>query len=762
MMFCFASIRHAVAAAVLGVALAAGTTLAKPAEATFYEAYYLEHERGDLETAAGLYAGALEAGGLAPALETQARAGLAACREEIACADFARLMPPETLAYLEVNNPGDQLGELLNMLGLLAGTESASGEAPGAGGKHVAISPVLIKELVGIRGLAAAVTGVDLRSQTPAGVAVFHPGSMDAIRGLLETALPAAAETVKPIQGHPTYCVEEKVYVCLTSRLVIVSPQRPQIVAVLRRLAGKTDKSFAANEAMAEVLRERENAAVFFCVNAQPIVPILTGLAPASHELAMADALVDFNSLKWIAGRSGVDERGVFSDLEIRLDRGHHNVFYNLMRTPPITRQTLGCIPKGAAGFLAAALGDAPARGRGVAPEAGGAPPAVIGLDFGREIFANIVDFAVYALPPAGDAGSVAGPVPDVAAVIRVNDPAKSQALWTQILGIASMAAGAPSTDGKAEPIGGAEVRTYKFPEGVTVFFTTLDDNIVVAATRYAMQRALEATGGGESILADEAFAASLARINEHTSKALFVHPGRCFEVAKKFMSPHEVKEAEPVVAMLTDLVASVLTDEAEDLFHVSAAATGLPDVSDFVAQMLQREEHEKRMHRDLRHAMRANQWDKALTALDTMAADDPDNPRHLQSRFEILATGKKDREAALACAEAFLKKAARNADALNSLAWELLTEDRYEGRYNDLAAAMAEKACELTNHRNWSILDTLALAKFKTGDVERAIELQKKAVGFPGGDRKDTRKRLARYEAAKNEAADARSGSRE
>ena len=755
-MFCFPFVRHVVIAVGLGAALTAGTALAKPAEATFYKAYYVEHEQGDVEIAAGLYADALEAGGLAPALEARARAGLSACREEIASADFARLMPPEAWAYLEVNSPGDQLGQLLNMLGLLAGTESGAGggEAPGIVGKHVAISPTLIKELMGIRGLAAAVTGFDLRSQTPTGVAVFHPGSMDAIRGLLETALPAAAESVKPIQDHPTYLVEDKVFICLTSRLVVVSPQRPQIVAVLRRLTGKTDKSFATNEGMAEVLRGRENAAVFFCVDAKPIVPILTGLAPASHELAMADALVDFNSLKWIAGRSGVDERGLFSDLEVRLDRGHHNVIYNLMRTPPITRETLRCIPKGAAGFLAAALGDAPVRGRDAAAAPGDAAPTVIGLDFGREIFANIVDFAVYALPPAGDASGVVGPAPDVAAVIRVNDPAKSQALWTQILGIASMAAGAPTTDGKVELIEGAEVRSYKFPEGVTVYFTTVNDKIVVAATHGAMQRTLKTANGGESILADDAFAASLARITEHTSKALFVHPGRCFEVAKKFMGPDEVKEVEPIVAMLSDLVATVLSDEAEESFHVSIAATGLPDVSGFVAQMIQREDREKRMRRDLRHATRAEQWDKALEMLDTAAADDPDNPRHLRKQFDILATGKKDREAALACAQAFMKDAGGNANALNSLAWELLTADRYEGRYNDLAAVMAEKACEVTDYRSWAILDTLALAKFETGDVERAIELQKKAIAFPRGDRKDTRKRLARYEAAKSGSA--------
>jgi len=749
-------LKHVIVAVGLSVALTAGAALGKSAEADFYHAYYLEHDQGDMEGAAGLYAGALDAGDLNPKLEKQARAGLGACREEIACADFTRLMPPETLVYLEINNPGEQLGDLLGMLGLLADKDGA--KAAEVGGKHIAISPVLIDELMGIRGVAVALTGFNPMDQTPAGVAVFHPGSVDAIRAMIESTLPTAAEAVKPIQGHPTYHVEGKVFVCLTSRLVVVSPQRPQIVAVLRRIEGKIDKSFASNEAMAEVLQKRGNAAVFFCVNAEPIVPIISGLAGASRDLAMANAIVDFGSLNWIAGSAGVGEQGLFLDMDIRLDKGHHNLAYNMMRTPPITRETLRCIPKGVAGFMAAALGNAPDGDRGTGSPSGENAQAVIGLDFGREIFANIVDFAVYALPPAADAGIPEGPAPDIAAVIRVNDPAKSQALWTQILGIASMAAGAPTTDGKVDRIGGAEVRTYKFPEGVTVRFATADDKVLVATTRHAMQRALEAAAGAESILADKAFSASLGRITENTSKALFVHPGRCFEVARRFMSPGELKEAEPVMALLTDLVASVLTDEAEEMFHLSAVATGLPDVGDFVAEMIQREEQHERMRHELHSAMRAGQWDNALATVDEMAAGEPDNLRHQRTRFDILATGKKDREAALACAKTLMERTGRDAETLNSLAWELLTEDKYAERYNDLALEMARKACKLTDHRNWAHLDTLALAQFEIGDLDRAIDLQKQAVSLSGGKIAELTKRLARFEnAAKDKTAEIR-----
>ncbi|MCP4591401.1 MAG: hypothetical protein GY842_11700 [bacterium] len=736
----------------LSLALAAGTVYAGPGETALYKAYYLEQELGDVDAAGQLYAKALSDGGLTPTLESQARRGLASCREESACRDFARLMPPDTWVYLELNNPGEQFGDLLSMLGLLGGP---NGGLAAGDGRHVSVSPMLIDELMGIRGAAVAITGFDLTTQMPMGVAVFHPGNIDTIRGIIETALPAAAEAVKPIQGHPTFLVEDQAFVCLTSRLVVVSPQRPQIVGLLRRLEGKSDKSFATSEAMADVLANRDDAALFFCVNAEPIMPMVTALAPASRDLAMANAVVDLNSLSWIAGKAGVGNYGLFLDMAVGLDAGHHNMVYNLMRTPPITRDTLRCIPQGTAGFLAAALGEAPAGAAHPAGTARNAPP-ITGLDFGRELFANIVDFAVYALPPAGDGVPSVGPVPDLAAVIRVNDPDKSQALWTQILGIASMAAGAPTTDGKVEPIGGADVHTYKFPDGVKILFATVKDKVVIAATRQAMSRAVSAAAGGASILDDPAFAASLERITENTSKAIFVHPGRCFEIGKRFMNEHELDEAEPVMAMLTDMVASVLTDESEEQFRLSASATGLPDVGDFVAQMLQQEQRRDQLAKEIRKAKKAHKWDEALVALDAAVAEEPGNLGLMHKRFDILATGKKDHNAAVSCARAYMKMT-DSGHALNNLAWGLLTDDQYGGGYNDLALELAERACELTGHGDWAILDTLARANFDAGNVDQAIKWQRKALTLQGGDRSDVKKALALYESAQNEAEETR-----
>ena len=102
----------------LGIALASSASFAKAGgEAKFYEAYYLEQVQGDWSAAAKLYEKVASDRRAPEEMRSQAKARLVACREELAAGDFARLMPPDALAYVEVNHPGDQITRLLGSLG---------------------------------------------------------------------------------------------------------------------------------------------------------------------------------------------------------------------------------------------------------------------------------------------------------------------------------------------------------------------------------------------------------------------------------------------------------------------------------------------------------------------------------------------------------------------------------------------------------------------------------------------------------------------
>ena len=300
------------------------------------------------------------------------------------------------------------------------------------------------------------------------------------------------------------------------------------------------------------------------------------------------------------------------------------------------------------------------------------------------------------------------------------------------------------------ETISGATVHRYDFPEHVSLYFTTAGNDMLITSSKSAMVRSLEAKQGGSSVLDKSTFAKSLARLGPATTKALFAHPGRCAQIAKRFMPPSEVAEIEPVIEIMSDTIVSAVIDHSDGEFRFSAMATGLPDVGELVAMKLQEEEARRTASAQLKKVTKSGQWDKALEVVDGLLAIQSGSIDLLEKKFHILAVGLKNRDAALACGDEFFRQAGKHATLLNNFAWALLTEDQYGGQYSDLAVRCSERSNELTEHKNWMFVDTLARAKFHTGDVKEAIELQKKAIELSGGaGLDDMNKALERMEKA-------------
>jgi hypothetical protein len=733
------------------VAAIAPMAQAQSAESKFHRAYFLEHERGDLAAAAAIYNEVATDRKADAELQAQARVRGQACEEELASADFAKLMPPNALAYVELSRPGGQLSRLLEMLGLLREDGTVVGDPE----QRLAISPELIRELLGIRGIAAAATGFDPASEVPMGVAILHPGDIGVIRGLIETALPAGGQIVEPIEGYPTFNIEGQVFVTLTQRLVVVSAQRIEIEGVIGRLKGEDPESFADNPALAEVMRQRDPSLLFFCVNFEPFMPLLNaGLAAAgtqSEELAVLQAVLDLKSLRTLVGQMGVNDEGIYVDFALQLAEGHRNLAFQFMRMPAINPDTLKRVPAGAAAFVAGALNDPESQYVAARTGAPGQPPPVTFLDIGREIFANIVSFAVFAVPAEETVAEGALPIPPVAAVITVHDPVKSQALWSQMLGVGSLASGGGTLDGMKTQIEGVEARRYIFPEGINIYFASAGNDLLISPSKAAIASALGTLKSGKSIVNDPAFAKCLERVGPSTTFALYAHAGRCVELARPFISPSDLAEAQPVIDLMTDTVASVVMEHSNNAFRFSTMVTGLPNIGPFVSKMITMEQQQDALRGQLRQARKHGQWDEALAAVRKMRKEQPGNFDLLRSEFEILATGVRDREAALAVAEKVFEAVRDNATLLNNYAWALLTEDKFGDDYVDLALKLSERSNELTNHENWRFVDTLALALFKTGDAAQAVEMEMKALALcgDGPEREDVEAALERFQAA-------------
>jgi thiol-disulfide isomerase/thioredoxin len=96
----------------------------------------------------------------------------------------------------------------------------------------------------------------------------------------------------------------------------------------------------------------------------------------------------------------------------------------------------------------------------------------------------------------------------------------------------------------------------------------------------------------------------------------------------------------------------------------------------------------------------------------------------------------------------------AKNAMALNQLAWTVVETDAFKVEDYKWACEVADKAAALTKYNDYMILDTLAYAYFRCGDKKMALEMQTKAVMLCEKDPKadpETKKELkARLETFK------------
>ncbi|MGA2497970.1 MAG: redoxin domain-containing protein [Tepidisphaeraceae bacterium] len=137
----------------------------------------------------------------------------------------------------------------------------------------------------------------------------------------------------------------------------------------------------------------------------------------------------------------------------------------------------------------------------------------------------------------------------------------------------------------------------------------------------------------------------------------------------------------------------------------------------------------QQKLSRQLGEAANARDWKKFVEIVDAAIKENPDMGLQLQfPKFHgQLELG--DLDAAYATAGKIGDDPKASAQMLNAIAWTILDKKDLARRDFDLALKLAEKANEATKGADAAILDTLARAHFEKGNVDKAIELQTRAV---------------------------------
>lgn len=559
-----------------------------------YKAYYLEKEAKDYAAARALY-NKVASARVSEEVAASARAGADRCRDHLAAQNFASLMPPETMAYVEITRPGQIVEKLCEMFGLttndmqqvLAKRPSKTSTAPFHVPEEVAISPALFEVLGSFGGAAFAMTSFDPNEGgPPTGLAVIHHGDATLLKGLLETAFQFSpiAEKVGDMPTFGFHCSEMgDITGVLTQSLLIVGTGRDLVEGAVKRLVNTDTPSLGTREDLSEVLTDRTGATIFAFCDLSAVLKRVTSAMDEDdkREFQVANVLGDLEHLRWATYSMGIHDGALTTQLAVRYADDHRSIVYNLLRLPPMTRQCLSRVPKDAAGFFG--LGLNPALVQAAADAAGqpGDKVAVTGFDIGREFFGNIREVCAFIVPGAMSEGEgEVSKIPNVGILLAVNDVARSKALWNQLLTIPGLVAGKEPIAPKTVQIGETDVMSYVIPEFGRVYLAEMDGCIAIGLTRTALKAAMQAGSKNRSVLDDPVLGKVIEKMPTDSSIMVVAHIGRLAKVAAGSGDMSMAMAAGPAAELCNNTVAWLGLGQSPTQLTLRTSISGLPNIN--------------------------------------------------------------------------------------------------------------------------------------------------------------------------------------
>jgi len=242
------------------------------------------------------------------------------------------------------------------------------------------------------------------------------------------------------------------------------------------------------------------------------------------------------------------------------------------------------------------------------------------GLDIGREIFGNIDDAVLFLVPPGDEARG--GPIPDVAVVLDVKDPGRSEALWSELLRVgATIAREDPEVLDHAQ-IAGRDVRVYRLPDRVNLYFCALEDRVVLSVTEHAMARALGVAAGEPSLLDTDRYREAVAGV-QGASKIAIVDIGSVLASFGPLLDIPQ-REANQIREVVGESLVTLSTRETASSLRGSVRI-GWPRVGPWLREMLGKE----RVGRGTRSVARATRRaEREVARLEVRQARKARRPR--------------------------------------------------------------------------------------------------------------------------------------
>lgn len=512
--------------------------------------------------------------------------------------DPAALMPPGTLVYMEFGSPGRQIETILTMLKgtpfenplAAIGGQQANNSGQKSPGDIVGalLNPSMMAEFKKIRGSAVGITGIT--QNNPPMVSVLYPGKSDALRGLLLAGLGMAGSPGEPIEGMQTVNIKNAgAEAAYDDKVIIVAQPASQLAWCVKQYKGLGSGPTLAssNPSFTKISKgQRQKNALTIWANVDEAYAQLLKIFPAGQippGILSANAIADFTNIDEVVLTDSIEPNGLGSTTEIHFKDGHHCLAYDMIRTPNLSKDALGAVPAEAIAVASFALNHTDSA---QTDKVRAQIQNVTGLDVGREIFANIEQVTVFALPAGGNSAEVKTPetiVGRLGLAITSRDPGQTRQVLGTLLGIASASAGQKDTPAGQYKIGS------NGKQDIYCYLEQVNGITLMSLNHEVLDASVAALKNHKSVCASGPLNGAVSQLAPSASKLFLVNAGGAMRLLRPLMNLGTLNAEQTAqananldqLARAADFTTVELrTDEQPNTFAINSAVTGIPPLN--------------------------------------------------------------------------------------------------------------------------------------------------------------------------------------
>jgi hypothetical protein len=336
---------------------------------------------------------------------------------------------------------------------------------------------------------------------------------------------------------------------------------------------------------------QRQNNALTAWANVDEVYAKLSQQFPPGRmpqEIVMADAVGDFGNIDYITYSSTFEQEGLSDVMEVVFKDGHNCLPYKMFRTPNISKAALDAVPAEAVALVSFALNE---------PDSIQASTIrtkvknITGLDIGREIFANIEQITVFAVPAESNNPSIYALPEQFGVEITSRNPEQTRQILATLLTICDTMNSGQSADVNAT------VNAGKFQIGVTnnqkqyCYMNQVGKVTICSMNRKIADAAVSAIMSKKNVCTAGPLSDAVKKLSPSASKLILFNAGGGVRLATPFVMAKVSKDQREAIAGNFEQLAAaadkttyeIRSDEQLNDLTISSKLTGLPPLNQII-----------------------------------------------------------------------------------------------------------------------------------------------------------------------------------